>query len=146
MSEIREVKIAASIIYHPEYYIMHQRTEGIDNGETGKLGIYGGKPEEVDETALDTAIRELEEESGVLLPRSNFVRPDNQTIYVVTEDDDGKKTITEADIFMANIPFDLKSDQFEYGVAMTFRDLRRVKALGSLTSIAAEALTKFVGI
>jgi len=48
MSKIHEVKVAASIIYHPEYYIMHRRTEGVDTGETNKLGIYGGKPEDED--------------------------------------------------------------------------------------------------
>jgi len=145
MSKIHEVKVAASIIYHPEYYIMHRRTEGVDTGETNKLGIYGGKPEDEDETTLNTAVRELYEESGILLPRKNFVRPDNQTIFAVSESK-GEKIITEADIFIANIPFDLTSDQFKYGEAMTFDELRRAKALGELTSVALEALTKFVGI
>ena len=63
---MKEYKVGATIIYHPEYYIMHHRKPGINNGEIDKLGLYGGQFDEVNDESLGhTAQRELFEESGM---------------------------------------------------------------------------------
>lgn len=141
---MKEVKVAASIIYHPDYYVMHRRTEGIDNGEVGKLGLYGGQFDSAqDETFQDTACRELAEESGLQFHVTAF---EPQEAVFVKSERDGEEILTEAEIFLLNLPYDVGAERFTNGEPMTTRELRRAKALGELTSVAAEALSKVRGI
>jgi hypothetical protein len=137
---MKEYKVGASIIFHPEYYIMHCRKPGIDNGEVNKLGLYGGQFDPIeDNDTRDTASRELTEESGVSIPVESF-RP-QKSIFVKSERNN-EAILTEADIFLIQLPIDVTDKMFRNGEPMTERDLRRAKALGELTSVAAEALTK----
>lgn len=141
---MREVRVGASIIYHPEYYVMHRRQVGVDNGEVDKIGLYGGQFEaEKDETPQDTACRELAEESGVQFHVSAF--EPQEAVYVKSERD-GEEILTEAEIFLLQLPIDVTHEKFRSSVPMTAKELRRAKALGQLTSVAAEALSKLRGI
>jgi len=137
---MKEYSVGATIVSHPEYYVMHRRKPGVDNGEVNKLGLYGGQfDEEKDKTLQDTACRELQEESGVKFRVVDF-RP-QKGIFVKSERDD-EEVLTEAEIFLLQLPIDVTYDIFRNGEPMTGRDLRRAKALGELTSVAAEALIK----
>jgi len=141
---VREIQVGASIIYHPEYYIMHMRKKGNDNGEVDKFGLYGGTFDpEKDESLSHTAQRELKEESGLLFPIESF-HPE-EVVFVKSERDN-QPILTEAKIFLLNLPFDMTHEQFRSSKPMTARDLRRAKVLGKLTSVAAEALGKVRGI
>lgn len=137
---MKEVKFGASIVYHPEYYVMHRRTKGFDNGEVDKLGLYGGQfDDEQDITLQDTACREMAEESGLQFHVTAF-KP-QEAVFVKSERN-GDVILTEADIFLLQLPFNITYDMFMHGEKMSVRDLRRAKALGELSSVAAEALSK----
>jgi ADP-ribose pyrophosphatase YjhB (NUDIX family) len=141
---MKEYKVGASIIYHPDYYVMHRRKKGVDNGEVSKLGLYGGQFDPEHDGALqDTACRELSEESGMDFPVSAF--EPQEAVYVVSERD-GEEILTEAEIFLLNLASNISHDTFKHGEPLTARELRRAKALGELTSVAAEALSKIRGI
>jgi ADP-ribose pyrophosphatase YjhB (NUDIX family) len=142
---MKECKIGASIIYHPEYYVMHNRLPGVDNGETSKAGLYGGQFDETkgDKTFQDTARRELEEESGQQFAVEAF-KP--QGTFFVKSERDGEDILTEAEIFLLELPFNITHDLFRSSVPMDEKELRRAKALGQLTSVASEVLTKLKGI
>jgi ADP-ribose pyrophosphatase YjhB (NUDIX family) len=144
---MREMKVGATIIYHPEYYVMHMRKKGNDIGEIDRFGLYGGTFDpKLDENLQDTARRELEEEAGVSFRVEDFTAEDpDQAIFVMSERD-GEDILTEAEIFFLKLPLDITHDRFKDSKPMTSRELRRAKTLGQLTSVAAEALSKYRGI
>jgi 8-oxo-dGTP pyrophosphatase MutT (NUDIX family) len=142
---MREFDVAATIIHlPPDSYILHQRTEGIDSGEIGKLGLYGGQKEEKDKSHKHAAIRELGEESGVEiftpkdLTRLGYVHTKSGRLW--------KKTITEAEIFLLPLNHGFDVEQFEFGRQMTEREISRAMALGHLTSVASKSFSKFYGL
>ncbi len=137
---MKETKVGATIISHPEYFVMHRRKPVINNGEVNKLGLYGGQfDEKQDESLRHTARRELEEESGLSFDASAF---SSQKGICVISERNGQEILTEADIFLLQLPIDITYELFIDGEPMTERDLRRAKALGELTTVAAEALIK----
>lgn len=141
---MRKLKIGATIIYSPDFYIVHQRQKGIDNGEIGKLGLYGGQfDEEKDKNFRDTVSRELHEESGLRFVPESFKYED--TVFVKSERG-GKEILTEAEIFTLNLQYGFDAAQFKHGKTMTLKDIGRAKALGYLTSVAAESFCKFRGV
>jgi hypothetical protein len=143
---MEDCHVGATIIYHPEeVYILHERKKGKDNGEVGKLGLYGGQfdEEKGDKTIRDTAQRELGEESGIWLPPEQFWYEDY--VFVISERD-GEEILTEADIFLVNLSQDFDHEEFINGIPKTPRETSRAKALGELSTVAYAALTKIRGI
>jgi ADP-ribose pyrophosphatase YjhB (NUDIX family) len=124
------------------------REEGINNGEIGKLGLYGGKPnKKKDKTFQDTVSRELEEESGQKHPPSDF---NYETFIHVMSDRDNKPILTKAEIFSLNLSWVMELEQVEAKYRdsriMTSREISRARALGQLSAVASEALSKARGI
>lgn len=146
---MKEARVGAAIIYSPaEYYILHHRKKGKNNGEIDKLGLYGGGfHKKKDKTFYDTVSRELMEESGKLHLPSEF---DYETFVHVVSDRDGEPIFTEAEIFLLNLPGGIEPEQFEAeyidSKVMTPRDISRARALGELSAVASAALSKVKGI
>ena len=137
---MKEYKVGATIIQHPEYFLMHHRKPGINNGEIDKIGLYGGQFDEAqDETLQHTARRELFEESGLRFQTADFQPVE---AVVVVSERDNEPVLTDADIFLLQLPIDVSFDRFKDSVPATRHDLKRARALGQLTTLAAEALGK----
>lgn len=137
---MERVKVGVSIIYEPNFYILHQRTPENDTGEEDKIGLYGGRfDHRHDKSLAETARRELGEESGVwFAPESFDFR--NPPILVISEREGGKIQV-EAHIFWVNLKYGAANGNFDNSVFMTSEELIRAKTLGRLTTVASAALT-----
>jgi len=139
------MKVAAAIIYTPDFYILHERVKGVDNGETDKVGLPGGQfnASKGDRTFSDTVSREIEEETGAHL-KAELFHPE-EIIYVASERD-GKTIPVEAHIFSLYRDFGFKAELLENSVPMTEREIKIARIMGLLTSVASESFAKIKGI
>jgi hypothetical protein len=145
---VREVKVGAAIIYCPDFYILHERKVGKNNGEIGKYGLYGGQfdKKKKDKTFYDTVSRELAEESDMYYPPSAFHYEEH---LPVCSEQGGEKILTLAEIFLLNLPFEKAetlNKQYRDSKIMTPEEVSRAKALGHLTTVATAAFGKVKGI